>query len=87
MFGGAGIYAEGVMFALIADEVIYVKADKALGAEMEEAGSEGPFIYHGKGKPAMMRYWRLPDEALDEPDEASRWGRRALDIALAAKRA
>jgi DNA transformation protein len=36
------------------------------------------------GKRIAMSYWRLPDSALDEPDQACAWGRRALDVARAA---
>lgn len=87
MFGGAGLYAEGMMFALIADDVIYLKADPALAAALEAEGC-GPFIYDGgkSGKAHQMNYWRLPDAALDDPEIAESWGRRALDVARAAKR-
>jgi len=34
-----------------------------------------------------MGYWRLPDSALDDPDEALRWGRKALAVAHAAAKA
>jgi DNA transformation protein len=87
MFGGAGVYAQGRMFALIAEEVIYLKADAALQAALQEAGSQ-PFTWipdsgPKKGQPIAMRYWRLPDAALDDPDAALGWGKRALAVALA----
>lgn len=87
MFGGAGLYAEEVMFALVADDVIYLKADEALAADLAAQGC-GPFIYDGgkSGKPHAMRYWRLPEAALDAPDLATSWARRALSVALAGKR-
>lgn len=90
MFGGAGIYAGDVMFGLIADDVIHIKADAALAAALEAEGS-GPFVWvppsgPKAGQPIAMSYWRLPDGALDEPDAACAWGRRALDVARAAAR-
>lgn len=85
MFGGAGLYADDVMFALIADDQIYIKVDDGLAADLEAEGS-GPFIYEREGaEPVAMGYWRLPEAALDDPDEARRWARRALDVALTAK--
>ncbi len=89
MFGGAGGYADGVMFLLIAGDVIHLKADDALKAELREAGS-GPFIWipdNGprKGDQVEMGYWRLPESALDDPDEAVVWGRKALAVARAKK--
>lgn len=87
MFGGAGLYADGMMFALVADDVIYLKADPALAEALEAEGC-GPFVYDGgkSGKPHKMNYWRLPDAALDDAEIAESWARRALDVARAAKR-
>ena len=87
MFGGAGVYAEGLMFALIADETIYLKADAALKAELTREGC-GPFIWtpaNGPraGEKVEMGYWRLPDSALDDPDLAVQWARKALRVARA----
>ena len=86
MFGGAGVYLDGVMFALIASEVIHLKVDDDNEAEFIAAGS-GPFIFMMKdGSQAPLRYWRLPDAALDDPEEALRWGRLGVDASLRAKR-
>ena len=87
MFGGAGVYADAVMFALIDEDTLYIKADDALKAELGAAGST-PFIYipgHGSraGEPVDMGYWRLPEEALDEPELAVEWARKALGVARA----
>lgn len=87
MFGGAGGYADGLMFLLIADDTIYLKADDALRAELAAEGC-GPFVWEPqsgprKGEKLDLGYWRLPDSALDDPDEAARWGAKALAIAKA----
>lgn len=87
MFGGAGVYADAVMFALIDEDVLYIKTDEALKAELAAAGST-PFVYtpnHGAraGQPMDMGYWRMPEAALDEPDEAVMWARKALAVARA----
>jgi len=86
MFGGAGVYAHEVMFALLADEVIYLKVDDALKADLVAEGC-GPFTFEMKGKSGQMNYYNLPDTAADDPEEASAWGRRALGVALKAKAA
>jgi DNA transformation protein len=86
MFGGAGVYAQDVMFALIADDVVYVKADGALAEDLEAEGCEA-FVFTPKsGPPTQMGYYRLPESALDEPELAAAWGRRALDLALSKRR-
>ena len=78
MFGGAGLYSEGMIFCLIAFEEIFLKASGDFAAELEAMGSS-PFVYEGKGKPVRMSYWRLPESALDDPDEAVALARKALD--------
>lgn len=85
MFGGAGGYADGVMFLLLGDDTIYIKADDALKAQLVEAGS-GPFVWEPRSGPRAgekvdLGYWRLPESALDDPDEAVEWGRKALAVA------
>jgi DNA transformation protein len=80
MFGGAGVYAEGTMFALIAEGEIYLKADAETIPAFRAAGA-APFIYGAKGKRVVMSYWRLPDRLLDEPDELAEWARAALRVA------
>ncbi|OQW62065.1 MAG: hypothetical protein A4S17_08465 [Proteobacteria bacterium HN_bin10] len=90
MFGGAGGYADGVMFLLLADDAIYLKADDALKAELREVGC-GPFVWEPQSGPRAgekvdLGYWRLPDSAMDDPDEAAIWGRKALAVAKAAKK-
>ncbi len=86
MFGGAGGYAHDVMFALIAEDVLYIRAEGALAEDLAAEGCE-PFVFTPKsGAPIEMGYRRLPEAALDDRHEAVRWRRRALDLALSKKR-
>lgn len=80
MFGGAGVYADDVMFALIDDETLYFKAD-ALTRVRYEAEGLGPFVYEGKTRPVEMSYWRVPERLYDEPEEILEWARAALSVA------
>lgn len=80
MFGGGGVYCDGVMFGLVADDVLFLKADEATKAPFEAEGC-GPFVYNGKGKPIAMSYWQMPERLLDEPDEMVAWARIALGVA------
>ena len=85
MFGALGVYADDLFFAVADDGVVYVKADDATEAEFRAAGSE-PFTFTEKDETVQtMRYWRLPDTAHDDPDEALRWGRLGLEAALRAR--
>jgi DNA transformation protein len=81
MFGGAGIYADGTMFALVADGVIYLKADD-VNTPAFEREELPPFTYQTKdGKRGVMSYRRMPDRLYDDPDELATWARDALKAA------
>jgi DNA transformation protein len=85
MFGGAGIYREGLMFALVFDGAIFLKVDEASIPDFEREGSR-PFVYTrakspGKIGRASLSYWRLPERLYDDPEELAVWAERALAIA------
>ncbi|MDB5816249.1 MAG: TfoX domain protein [Rhodocyclales bacterium] len=82
MFGGAGIYVDDIMFALIADDVLYLKAD-AENRKLFESENLEPFSYMAKGKQRVsLSYFRAPDEAMDSPQAMQPWARSALGAAL-----
>ena len=83
MFGAAGVYAQGVMFALVDDDVVYLKVDEALRADLVREGSV-PWVYAARGgEPVQTGYVSLPEAALDDPEAACAWAKRALEVALA----
>ena len=90
MFGGAGVYLDDAMFALVIDDTLYMKADPDLARTYAEAGS-APFSYDTRnGVRTIPGLMRLPDSALDDPDEALDWARLSLvpaELAAAKKRA
>ena len=87
MFGGAGVFYDDVMFALIAAEVLYLKADDINRRDFEAAGTR-PFHYQTRhGERALTGYWELPEELLDQPEQCAAWARQAIDAALRAKAA
>lgn len=85
MFGGHGLYREGLMFALIADERLYFKADAGNIPKFEQAGSQ-PFTYRSATRTVTMSYWSAPESCLESPDEMRDWCRLAYGAALAGKR-
>lgn len=84
MFGGAGVFRDGLMFALLGDDTVYLKTDAKLRADLEAEGS-APFLWTkpSTGEDIDMGYVSLPSSAMDDPDEASAWARRALAVARA----
>jgi DNA transformation protein len=87
MFGGAGLYAGGVMFALVDEGRIFLKTDAPLQADLEAAGAAAWTYTERRGRkagvPVETSYWSLPESALDDPEQACAWGRRALAVAEA----
>lgn len=81
MFGGFGIYLDGLMFALIADERLYFKADALSAPDFVRLGL-GPFTYEFKGKVGSLKYYEAPPEAYDEPQHMATWAKRGYECAL-----
>ena len=85
MFGGWGLYSDGIFVALIAFDRLYLKADATTAGRFAAAGSQ-PFVHSGnKGKPVVLGYWTAPDEALDSPAAMRPWAQLALEAALRAR--
>lgn len=79
MFGGKGIYLDGVIFAIELGGELMLKADAEVALDFAAAGCR-QWVYPNRktGKPVPMPYWTVPDEALDDPDEMTPWARKAL---------
>ncbi len=81
MFSGAGVFSDGLMIALVVDDVIYLKADDSFIPLFEREG-QAPFSYRTRdGKRTLNSYWRMPERLYDEPDELAEWARLALAAA------
>jgi DNA transformation protein and related proteins len=81
MFGGAGLYADGVIMGLEVEGALYLKTDDTSRQRFADAGGH-PFVYEGKGKPITMSYWTPPEEAMDSVEAMRPWARLALEAAL-----
>ncbi len=86
MFGGFGLYVDGLFVAIISRDELYLKADAASQARYVDAGCE-PFRYAKSGKDgqqevASLNYFRPPEETLESPALMLPWGRLAMEAAL-----
>ena len=81
MFGGHGLYCDGVFFGIVLDGTLYLKADDRNRGDFERAGCE-IFSYSRKGKRAQLNFYRAPGDALDAPHLMLPWARNALSAAL-----
>lgn len=84
MFGGIGLYLDGLFFALIDDDTLYFKTGDSNRARFEQAGSR-PFCPFPDRPGHVMAYWQVPAEVLEDPEELRTWTREALAVALAAR--
>ena len=81
MFGGAGLYCDGTMFGLIADDIVYLKVDDSNREYFIKAGSFPFNPYPDKVKTVVMSYYEIPADVIEDPDELAKWAQRSLAIA------
>jgi DNA transformation protein len=81
MFGGHGVYHDGVMIALVIDEAAYLKVDPQTEPRFRAAGCE-PFVYTRQRKPIELSFWSVPETAMDSPQDMQPWLALAYQAAL-----
>lgn len=81
MFGGHGIFRDGVMFALIHDETLYLRSDEATRPAFAAAGM-GPFRYRRDGRLVALGYHQAPPDAVEDSELLGEWAQRAFEAAL-----
>ncbi len=82
MFGGVGLYAQGLFFALIAEDRLYFKVDDTTRPDFERLGME-PF--RPFGEESAMGYYEVPADVLEDVAQLEPWMRKAIDVAAKAK--
>ena len=81
MFGGAGVYREGTMFGVIAEDVAYLKVDDSNRDDFVRAGSAPFEPYPEKIKTTVRTYFEIPANVLENPDELAEWAERSWAVA------
>ena len=80
MFGGYGIYREGRIFGIIANNKLFFKVDETNQLDYEEKGSK-PFVYaQGNHKLTTMSYWEVPQEIMKDRAVLKVWVDRACEV-------
>ena len=82
MFGGVGLYAQGLFFALIAEDRLYFKVDDSTRGGYERLGRE-PFRPFGEEK--AMGYYEVPADVLEDIAQLEPWMQKAIDVARNAR--
>ena len=81
MFGKTGVFCDGVMLGMVADNTLYFRVDEENKATFDEAAGFPPLNYSKKGFSIDLGFWRAPERLFDEPDEFLLWARSALAAA------
>ena len=81
MFGKTGVFCDGLMFAMVTQDVLYFRVDEHNRGAFEEAGAFPPLNYEKGGRTIDLSFWRAPERLFDEPDELVNWARTALAAA------
>lgn len=85
MFGGHGLYCNGLFIAIIANEQLYFKADAQSQPRFEASGLKR-FQYQARGKTVQLMYFEAPTEVYDDAHAMTDWGQLALAAAVRARR-
>ncbi|WP_078119476.1 TfoX/Sxy family protein [Thiosocius teredinicola] len=80
MFGGHGVFLDGLMFGLVADDVLYLKTDDVNRPDYEQLDL-APFSYVKAGRAIKMSYYEAPALIYDDAEEAAIWAARAFEAA------
>ena len=83
MFGGHGVYLDGLMFAIVSGDALYLKAEEMNRVEFEQAGC-ARFGYARNGKRATLNFFQAPGDAMESPELMLPWARTAYAAALRA---
>jgi DNA transformation protein len=83
MFGGVGVYADDLFFALMDDDRLYFKVDDINRPDFEEAGMDA---FHPYGDERSMNYWEVPAHVLEDSDALAEWATKAIEVARRAKK-
>ena len=83
MFGGAGVWSDGLMIALVQDGLIVLKTDPDNASAVQQEGGALGSDAKKDGERQLTSYWRMPERLYDDPDELAVWARAALGVARA----
>ncbi|WP_019173100.1 TfoX/Sxy family protein [Pseudaminobacter salicylatoxidans] len=83
LFGGKGIYFNGIICAIEIRGELMLKADAESAPDFAAAGcTQWTYVGSRHGKEVAMPYWTVPESAIDDPDEMTIWARKAYEAGL-----
>jgi DNA transformation protein len=88
MMGGATLYLDGTIFAILDEDEVWFKADDETNAIWDSEGCERFSVTFKDGTVDTMNYRRAPTDVYDDPEAMQLRARLAVEAGLrgAAKR-
>lgn len=80
MFGGIGVFAGDLFFAIIANDILYFKVDDTNRAQYVQAGSDAFHPYPDKSSSMVMPYYDVPAHVLEDAQTLVRWARQSVAV-------
>lgn len=84
MMGGATLYLDGTIFAILDEDEIWFKADAETDARWDAEGCDRFSVTFRDGRVDTMNYRRAPSDVYDDAEAMQRWARLALEAGLRA---
>ena len=84
MMGGATLYLDGIIFAILFEDGIWLKSDAESDAVWDSEGCERFAFTMKDGKVESMNYRTAPGDAYDDPEAMQHWARLAVEAGLRA---
>ena len=85
MFGGVGMFRQGLMYALaLGDGKIALKADAETIPDFEAEGCEAWYYEDKRSGKKSMNYWYMPERLADDEVELLEWSMKAFEVAVRA---
>ena len=78
MFGKTGVFCDGLMFGVVAENTLYFRVDDDNRQAFKEAEAWPPLNYSKQGATIDLSFWRAPERLFDEGDELIAWARGPL---------
>lgn len=83
MFGGYGLYQDGIFFGLVANDILYFKVNDTTREKYIKYTMK-PFSPYGQA--VMQSYYEVPVSIIENADELNDWATEAYEIARASKK-
>ena len=81
MFGGEGLFRDGLMFAIVHEDRLYFKTSEDSRKAFIAEGTGPLFWKFRNAEGVLTSYYELPDRLYDDPEELAEWARAAFTVA------